>query len=177
MAKKHPQPYQGRGIHFLRDTTLLCWHLTTPASVSAGLPRATVRLALAHSTLDLVTGSTGAVYYPWSGVQPATGRSYSTLVRRWHRSIANSLEPSVAFTRPLHRCFVLAIRFTSHRHNVYLSGKVHIAQGNKKPLHLRGLASMQIPLISRYYPPELAPSPRLCRGVAGLHRAVSLHLS
>src|SRR5579872_906816 len=72
-------------------------------------------------------------------------------VRRWHRSSANSLEPSVAFTRPLHRCYVFIIRLMLHRANVYLTNKVHIAEGNKKPLHLRGLATSQIPLISRYY--------------------------
>src|SRR5258707_10801640 len=55
--------------------------------------------------------------------------------------------------------------------------KYTVYAGNKKPLHLRGLASLLIPLISRTIPPELAPFLHPCRWVAGLQRAVSLHLS
>ena len=48
---------------------------------------------------------------------------------------------------------------------------------NKKPLHLRGSSAIAFPLILRYTPPELAPFMRLCKWVAGLQRAVTLHLS
>jgi hypothetical protein len=53
------------------------------------------------------------------------------------------------------------------------------AEGKKRPLDFRGLSVLRlIPLILRNVPPELAPFPQyICRGVAGLHRAVSLHLS
>jgi len=49
--------------------------------------------------------------------------------------------------------------------------------GTKKPLRFRGLALLLIPLISRNNPPELAPFLHCCKWVAGLRRAVSLHLS
>jgi len=53
-----------------------------------------------------------------------------------------------------------------------------MCSATKNPWILRGLASgALIPLILRITPPELAPFLHRCKWVAGLRRAVSLHLS
>jgi hypothetical protein len=58
------------------------------------------------SGTDLCMASNGAIRHGLPArvsLQPATSRSYSTRVRRWFLSLANSLEPSYASTRPLQR--------------------------------------------------------------------------
>ena len=109
-------------------------------------------------------GATGSAYYPCWG------------------SACNSeviFNAGTALVSHRHQFSVVArLAYSSSSSSfVNLTGKVHYAQPTKKPLHLRGYSNVAIPLISRIAPPELAPFLPLCRGVAGLHRAVSLHLS
>jgi len=60
-------------------------------------------LATSHHTLEPLTGLNRLSLHTQPGFQPATPRSYSTAARHRHPSIAGSLEPSISFTRPLHR--------------------------------------------------------------------------